>query len=64
MMAHHLETGRASPLSDFITDYVQHQNHWWLLSGDAWLRIDDPELERILGTYQRRLLRGLFSNET
>ncbi len=55
-----LESGLARPLSAFVTDFVCHKGSWWLLDVDAWVRIDDAELESTLYAYQRRLSRGLF----
>ena len=62
-MDRQLKTTKAQPLSEFVTDYVRYENRWWLLDVDAWLRIDDVDLESTLFTYQRRLSRGLFNNE-
>ncbi len=47
-------TGAARHLSPLITDFVHHQNHWWVAYSDGWLNVDDPELVNLLNSQQRR----------
>ncbi|MFG1928934.1 hypothetical protein [Cryptosporangium sp. NPDC048952] len=47
-MSDALATGAARPLSRFVTDFVHHGDHWWLLSAEGWLRVDDPGLLAVL----------------
>ena len=57
-----LDAGQAQPLSAFVTDYVHYRNHWWLLAGSTWVRVDDPELDETLHKYRRRMSGGLFGS--
>jgi hypothetical protein len=49
-----LATAAAQHLSPLITDFVHHQNRWWVAYSDGWLKVDDPELVNLLNSQQRR----------
>ena len=53
-----LATGSAQHLSPLITDFVHHQNHWWVAYPDGWLSVEDNELIRLLNSQQRRFAGG------
>ncbi len=50
----------AHPLAPLITDFVHHQDCWWITSPDGWLRIEDAELSRTLDRQQQRFASGIY----
>lgn len=48
-----LGSGTARPLSSFVTDFVNYDDQWWLLTDQGWLRIDDHELLAVLDQPRR-----------
>jgi hypothetical protein len=49
-----LAAGDAAHLSSLITDFVHHQNHWWIAYASGWLRVDDEDLSQLLTVQHQR----------
>lgn len=55
-----LDAGHAHHLAPLVTDFIHYRGTWWIAYADTWLRVDDPELLRLLDTTRRRFAGGLY----
>ena len=50
-----IDAGRAVPLTPTITDIARHDDAWWLLDRDSWLRVTDAALDADLDAFAIRV---------